>query len=78
MNLRRLHLSYLFILFAFALPTPGKTPSFQLIPSEKFLFNSFVDCNMAEAWIGDTLRIFPGKIWGGFALGLFQQSDLER
>ncbi len=42
---------------------------FELIPSEKFLFNSFVDCNMAEVWIGDTLRIFPGKygedpVWG--------------
>ncbi len=44
-------------------------PTFQLISSEKFLFKSFVDCNMAEAWIGDTLRIFPGKygedpVWG--------------
>ena len=34
-----------------------------------FHFNSFVDCNMAEAWIGDTFRIFPGKygedpLWG--------------
>jgi hypothetical protein len=36
-------------------------PDFTLIPSEKFLFKSFVDCNMAEAWIGDTFRIFPGK-----------------
>jgi hypothetical protein len=44
-------------------------PQFELIPSEKFYFKSFVDCNMAEAWIGDTLRIFPGKygedpVWG--------------
>lgn len=44
-------------------------PSFKLIPAEKIRFNSFVDCNMAEAWIGDTLRIFPGKygedpVWG--------------
>lgn len=44
-------------------------PKFKLIPGEKFVFNSFVDCNMAEAWIGDTLRIFPGKygedpVWG--------------
>jgi hypothetical protein len=44
-------------------------PSFRLIPAEKVLFNSFVDCNMAEAWIGDTFRIFPGKygedpVWG--------------
>lgn len=46
-----------------------KLPVFKLIPAEKFVFNSFVDCNMAEAWIGDTLRIFPGKygedpVWG--------------
>lgn len=44
-------------------------PSFKLIPAEKVRFNSFVDCNMAEAWIGDTFRIFPGKygedpLWG--------------
>ncbi|MEK6782016.1 MAG: hypothetical protein AABY93_09930 [Bacteroidota bacterium] len=44
-------------------------PTFKLIPSSKFLFNSFVDCNMAEVWIGDTFRIFPGKygedpVWG--------------
>lgn len=44
-------------------------PTFKLIPTEKFLFQSFVDCNMAEAWVGDTLRIFPGKygedpVWG--------------
>jgi hypothetical protein len=51
---------------------PQTTPSYKLIPAEKFLFNSFVDCNMAEAWIGDTFRIFPGKygedpVWGGFS-----------
>jgi hypothetical protein len=45
------------------------TPSFKLTPSEKFYFNNFVDCNMAEAWIADTFRIFPGKygedtLWG--------------
>lgn len=44
-------------------------PTFKLIDSERFLFNSFVDCNMAEVWVGDTLRIFPGKygedpVWG--------------
>lgn len=44
-------------------------PKFTLVPSEKFYFNSFVDCNMAESWIGDTFRIFPGKygedpVWG--------------
>jgi hypothetical protein len=44
-------------------------PSFKLIEADKIRFNSFVDCNMAEAWIGDTFRIFPGKygedpLWG--------------
>jgi len=44
-------------------------PQAVLIPAKKFYFNSFVDCNMAEAWIGDTFRIFPGKygedpLWG--------------
>lgn len=44
-------------------------PKAVLVESEKFYFNSFVDCNMAEAWIGDTFRIFPGKygedpLWG--------------
>ena len=49
--------------------TTDFNPRFKLIPAEKFLFNSFVDCNMAEAWVGDTFRIFPGKygedpLWG--------------
>lgn len=49
-------------------PEP-RIPSFRLVPTEKFLFKSFVDCNMAEAWIADTFRIFPGKhgedtLWG--------------
>jgi hypothetical protein len=44
-------------------------PKFRLIPAPKITFNSFVDCNMAEVWIGDTFRIFPGKygedpLWG--------------
>jgi hypothetical protein len=44
-------------------------PGFKLIPTDTFFFNSFVDCNMAEAWVGDTFRIFPGKygedpVWG--------------
>ncbi len=44
-------------------------PSFKLIPTKKFFFKSWVDCNIAEAWIGDTLRIFSGKygedpVWG--------------
>lgn len=41
-----------------------------LEPTERFTFGSFVDCNMATAWIGDRFRIFPGKygedpVWGG-------------
>lgn len=49
--------------------TAQTTPSFTLSATEKFVFNSFVDCNMAAAWVGDTLRIFPGKygedpVWG--------------
>jgi hypothetical protein len=44
-------------------------PTFKLLPADKITFNSFVDCNMAEVWIGDTFRIFPGKygedpLWG--------------
>lgn len=44
-------------------------PTFKLIDTDPFYFNSFVDCNMAEAWVGDTFRIFPGKygedpLWG--------------
>lgn len=47
----------------------SREPHVKLITTKKFVFNSFVDCNMAEAWIGDTLRIFPGKygedpVWG--------------
>lgn len=46
-----------------------KTPAFRLMQTDTFHFNNFVDCNMAEAWIGDTFRIFPGKygedpVWG--------------
>jgi hypothetical protein len=37
------------------------TPGFKLIPADTILLKSFLDCNMAEAWIGDTFRIFPGK-----------------
>lgn len=44
-------------------------PTFKLVSAPKVTFNSFVDCNMAEAWVGDTFRIFPGKygedpLWG--------------
>lgn len=48
---------------------PTTSPSFKLIPSDTFHFNSFVDCNMATVWVNDTFRIFPGKygedpLWG--------------
>jgi hypothetical protein len=41
----------------------------RLHPTERFRFRSFVDCNMATAWVGEAFRIFPGKygedpVWG--------------
>lgn len=44
-------------------------PDFELQKTSPIYFKSFVDCNMAEAWIEDTFRIFPGKygedpLWG--------------
>ena len=62
-----------FIVSFFAAPSTSidnaATPTFKLIPAPKITFNSFVDCNMAEVWIEDTFRIFPGKygedpLWG--------------
>ena len=49
--------------------TPWTPPTFSLQPATRVTFNSFVDCNMAEVWVGDTFRIFPGKygedpLWG--------------
>ncbi len=49
--------------------SPLQTPIAKLVPTEKFVFNSFVDCNMATVWVKDTFRIFPGKygedpLWG--------------
>lgn len=46
-----------------------RVPTFRLVETDTFFFNNFVDCNMAEVWVGDTLRIFPGKygedpVWG--------------
>ena len=65
-------ISFLTLLFAFRKTVHHEfqgVPKAVLIPSKKFVFNSFVDCNMAEVWVGDTLRIFPGKygedpLWG--------------
>ena len=50
-------------------PKSTDKPHAILKPSEKFVFNSFVDCNMATVWVKDTFRIFPGKygedqLWG--------------
>jgi hypothetical protein len=49
-------------------PAPG-VPKAVLVPVKKFVFSSFVDCNMSEVWIGDKFMIFPGKygedpLWG--------------
>lgn len=62
------HLIPLLFLIACQSTSP-KLPEFKLIATDTFHFNNFVDCNMAEAWVGDTLRIFPGKygedpVWG--------------
>lgn len=50
-------------------PETAQSPRFRLIQTDTFRFNNFVDCNMAEAWVDDTFRIFPGKygedpVWG--------------
>ena len=52
-----------------SVPEPDTIPSFKLTAAPRVTFNSFVDCNMAEVWVGDTFRIFPGKygedpLWG--------------
>lgn len=58
------------IVFAFTInEKQNPNPTIVLHPAKKILFNSFVDCNMAEVWVGDTFRIFPGKygedpLWG--------------
>lgn len=40
-----------------------------LRPTERLALSSWIDCNMATAWVGDRYRIFPGKygedpVWG--------------
>jgi len=42
---------------------------FTVEPAPPVVYRSFVDCNIAEAWVGDRLRIFTGKygedpVWG--------------
>jgi hypothetical protein len=59
---------------------PYLHPVAHLNASRKFIFRSFVDCNMASVWIKDTFRIFPGKygedpLWGS-AQELKQASGL--
>ena len=63
-----MHLLFAITLWVGMIDTTLK-PKFKLIPAPKVVFNSFVDCNMAEVWVGDTFRIFPGKygedpLWG--------------
>ena len=59
-----------FVMLSETQPKPKAYPTFKLVPTKDTIyFNSFVDCNMAEAWVGDTFRIFPGKygedpLWG--------------
>jgi len=45
------------------------SPKASLFPVKRFVFKSFVDCNMSEAWVGNHFLIFPGKygedpLWG--------------
>lgn len=47
--------------------TPGA--GIELHRADRLVFGSFVDCNMASAWVGESMRIFPGKygedpVWG--------------
>jgi hypothetical protein len=71
--MRKISLFYLVSFLIFSISCAEKNdafnPKFKLISAEKIKFNSFVDCNMAEVWIQDTFRIFPGKygedpLWG--------------
>lgn len=62
-------IAVLMLFIAYSACQSEKEISFRLIDTDTFHFNNFVDCNMAEAWIGDTFRIFPGKygedpVWG--------------
>ena len=44
-------------------------PRWRLEAAERLVYGSFVDCNVAQAWVGDRLRVFTGKygedpVWG--------------
>jgi hypothetical protein len=67
----------LFLLVSYCYACNSKTnqsavksiPKAVLVKTDTFFFNSFVDCNMATVWVGDTFKIFPGKygedpLWG--------------
>jgi len=49
-------------------PVPFR-PQVVLTHAKRFVFKSFVDCNMSEVWVGNKFIIFPGKygedpLWG--------------
>jgi hypothetical protein len=78
MTLTNIHILFTFFAASYCLPACTETPKpaaqkinpeAVLVSTEPFLFNSWVDCNMASVWVGDTFRIFPGKygedpLWG--------------
>lgn len=64
-----LTVSIIFYSFNWLLKTADLHPSVKLTPVKRFVFKSFVDCNMSEVWIGNKFMIFPGKygedpVWG--------------
>ncbi|MBD1366625.1 hypothetical protein IDJ77_22630 [Mucilaginibacter sp. ZT4R22] len=64
----------LIIVYSFYYPRTDRrdtknTPTVKLTPVKRFVFKSFVDCNMSEVWVGTRFTIFPGKygedpVWG--------------
>ncbi len=71
MNIRRLLCLLISLVWMYSCTNKkvSEIASFKLVPADTIYFKSFVDCNMAEAWVGDTFRIFPGKygedpLWG--------------
>ena len=65
----QVNLPFFLILFLGFNNTSLSQTTFKLLPAPKIKFNSLVDCNMAEVWVGDIFRIFPGKygedpLWG--------------
>ena len=69
--IKHIILSILFLVASVSCKNPSPAPpSFKITPAAKTIyFQGTVDCNMAEVWIKDTLRIFSGKqgedpVWG--------------